>query len=817
MSRRLIKDDTNTSNISQSSNQTNINLVGSVATATTTVVNSSEIIRSYKGYFLQDLTSGNIKISNNSIQVTDSDNKESEITINAPTIKLSGNIIFDSLYENSTLDINSSRLRINDTIIYFNKVSTNNDIGHVFQYFDTSQGSYKLGFIGFNPKDKKFRLYDTSNKNLESIETTGMFFSKENYTDPTTGLFNPLLNEEARNYLGDFQSRTIETYDAIIYNNLKINSFNINDNFNVDLTGTVTSFGNFNISNGLFFINSLTGDTSIAGRLELGSSLNVNNKFNVNSVNGNTTIAGSLNLDQNLNVNNNFIINKTGYTNILNNVEISKDLIVKEKIYANELIIDNGNFSIGGIGTTINGSLIVKQNVDISGNVNVNNKIILDASNGNVDISNNLIINRDKLLIDSQGNIISKGKVNFNDKFKINNDNSINISNNLYVGNNSLNVDTSLNHVSIGTTDSRNALNIAGDISITGSYKVNGENLTDAIPVGTIMPYVNNIAPTGWFPCDGRELSRSEYQELYDIIKDTYGNGNGTTTFNIPDMRGRDIIGSGQGPNLSQRNLGEKGGEEKHKMTEEELVSHSHRTLNTTSEIGGEYSTQDNVLNMLTGDRGGEYKLKNIENTNFIEETGDNQPFNVMQPYIVCNYIIKAESVMTMFGRPFNFWKKNVGQIYIEDEMVGIGTTNPQNKLEVNGNIKQIGENVSTNIKSTQIDGYFRMNIFNLDISTNIINLDLNKSSNFNLNLITTSSISLQVSLTNDMIGQKGEIIIIESSSNRGITFDNKMRFKTGSKPSYLPNGSVANPKICVIKYTIINLSIILCEYEIYE
>jgi microcystin-dependent protein len=72
-------------------------------------------------------------------------------------------------------------------------------------------------------------------------------------------------------------------------------------------------------------------------------------------------------------------------------------------------------------------------------------------------------------------------------------------------------------------------------------------------PVGSIIAYGAATAPDGWLVCDGSAISRATYVDLFDVIGITYGPGNGSTTFNIPDLRGRFPIGkaaSGTGSTL---------------------------------------------------------------------------------------------------------------------------------------------------------------------------------------------------------------------------------------------------------------------------
>jgi microcystin-dependent protein len=74
--------------------------------------------------------------------------------------------------------------------------------------------------------------------------------------------------------------------------------------------------------------------------------------------------------------------------------------------------------------------------------------------------------------------------------------------------------------------------------------------------IGTIMPVAFNFAPAGWAMCDGRLLSIAQNQALFALIGTTYG-GNGQTTFGLPDLRGRTLVGMGSGPGLSPVSQGQ--------------------------------------------------------------------------------------------------------------------------------------------------------------------------------------------------------------------------------------------------------------------
>lgn len=64
-------------------------------------------------------------------------------------------------------------------------------------------------------------------------------------------------------------------------------------------------------------------------------------------------------------------------------------------------------------------------------------------------------------------------------------------------------------------------------------------------PVGVIKPYAGSSAPTGYLLCEGGEISRTQYKPLFDVIGTTYGSGNGSTTFNLPDLREAYPVGIG--------------------------------------------------------------------------------------------------------------------------------------------------------------------------------------------------------------------------------------------------------------------------------
>ena len=113
----------------------------------------------------------------------------------------------------------------------------------------------------------------------------------------------------------------------------------------------------------------------------------------------------------------------------------------------------------------------------------------------------------------------------------------------------------------------------------------------DPVPVGTVLPYAAAVVPSGWLLCDGSEQSRATYPRLFGLLGTTHGAGNGTTTFNLPNLAGRFPLGSGSGAGLTPRTVAAKGGEEKHTLTIAELPVHDHGAVTGATTATGTISS----------------------------------------------------------------------------------------------------------------------------------------------------------------------------------------------------------------------------------
>ena len=102
------------------------------------------------------------------------------------------------------------------------------------------------------------------------------------------------------------------------------------------------------------------------------------------------------------------------------------------------------------------------------------------------------------------------------------------------------------------------------------------DKVNQTILIGEIKPYAGSDEPTGWLKCDGRAISRTTYSALFNVIGTTYGSGDGSTTFNLPDMRDRFPVGVG-----SSYALNDKGGANTVTLNTNQMPSHTHPSPST--------------------------------------------------------------------------------------------------------------------------------------------------------------------------------------------------------------------------------------------
>jgi microcystin-dependent protein len=177
-----------------------------------------------------------------------------------------------------------------------------------------------------------------------------------------------------------------------------------------------------------------------------------------------------------------------------------------------------------------------------------------------------------------------------------------------------------------------------------------------------------NFAPMGWQLCAGQLLAISQNSALFSLIGTYYG-GDGVTTFALPDFRGRVPVGAGQGPGRSPYVIGQTGGTETTTLTINQMPAHSHAVslsitvsasnaqattsvpaagnslaapydiLNANPIAGYNTSAPNTAINVGAGSVSGQTAA-----------TGGSQPFSILQPFLVVNYIIALQGVFPSRG-----------------------------------------------------------------------------------------------------------------------------------------------------------------------
>ncbi len=148
---------------------------------------------------------------------------------------------------------------------------------------------------------------------------------------------------------------------------------------------------------------------------------------------------------------------------------------------------------------------------------------------------------------------------------------------------------------------------------------------------GIVVPFAGAAAPAGWLLCSGAAVSRTQYAQLFAVIGTTYGSGDGKTTFNLPDLRGRVPVGV----NGSADPLGKREGEKMHALVENEMPRHSHR-LGQVYHYAGD-GKGDRIMNE-------KYTAPKDSSAAYMstDPVGWGEAHNNMQPSLYLNYIIKA-------------------------------------------------------------------------------------------------------------------------------------------------------------------------------
>lgn len=200
------------------------------------------------------------------------------------------------------------------------------------------------------------------------------------------------------------------------------------------------------------------------------------------------------------------------------------------------------------------------------------------------------------------------------------------------------------------------------NLSITGSLDYEFA-VPGSVPTGVVMPFAGNTAPTDYLICDGTAISRTIYNDLFVLISTSYGAGDGSTTFNIPDIRGRVIPGY-KSSDTAFDSLGETGGNKATTLVAANLPPHAHAGGSHSHSLSSHqhgyshsyssgsaqaygsgtpyqvWSAVETTASTDYGDSGGSTGGPSAHNSG--NGPGTSTGMNTQDPYIVLNYIIKT-------------------------------------------------------------------------------------------------------------------------------------------------------------------------------
>jgi len=163
-----------------------------------------------------------------------------------------------------------------------------------------------------------------------------------------------------------------------------------------------------------------------------------------------------------------------------------------------------------------------------------------------------------------------------------------------------------------------------------------------------IFPF--SFAPRGWAWCDGQLIPLQQNAALFSLLGTTYG-GDGKTTFALPNLQERAPMHPGQGPGLSNHDLGEAGGSETVTLTESEMPAHGH-TLRAATQDNADVNTITSTTSFAGSTGGALYQAAaNVTLSNqALAPAGNGTPHNNMQPYLTVSFCIALEGIYPARG-----------------------------------------------------------------------------------------------------------------------------------------------------------------------
>nr|DAV03370.1 MAG TPA: tail collar domain [Caudoviricetes sp.] len=187
------------------------------------------------------------------------------------------------------------------------------------------------------------------------------------------------------------------------------------------------------------------------------------------------------------------------------------------------------------------------------------------------------------------------------------------------------NVETTVNALTARAASAENKAK-ATDEYILGTKAELKTDILKAVPIGTILMWATSTPPEGWLLCNGKEVSRAAYPELFKVLGTSVGAA-GSSSFKIPDLSGRFPLGTSNAHNLHST-----GGAETHTLTVDEMPAHAHGVGGNIVQRG---SGGDAFRELSGAYPGG--------NNSPSQRVGRGLPHNNMPPYYGINFIIRAK------------------------------------------------------------------------------------------------------------------------------------------------------------------------------
>jgi len=185
-----------------------------------------------------------------------------------------------------------------------------------------------------------------------------------------------------------------------------------------------------------------------------------------------------------------------------------------------------------------------------------------------------------------------------------------------------------MSFVLTGVVESTGSAN-AGNIPVLGDTGVLDTSVLPSValagvPTGAVQAFAMTTVPSGWLACDGSTVSRTDYADLFALIGTAFGEGDGSTTFALPNLQDQFVLGLG----TTYATIAATGGEATHTLITSEMPSHSHSGPTLLSDGTGVPGTTNSrrTVNSTLGVTG---------------STGGDGAHNNMPPYLVLKYCIK--------------------------------------------------------------------------------------------------------------------------------------------------------------------------------